>query len=384
MKILLAPDSFKGSMTSIEIIDYLERAARQNFNPIEIVKVPIADGGEGTVDALTVLKGGEYRWVEVTGPLGEKVKAKYGIIEDKTAVIEMAQASGLPLIAPCDRNPLLTTTYGTGEIIKAALDEGIREFIIGIGGSATNDGGIGAAQALGIRFLDSKGNEVGFGGRELSRIKHINMENLDPRIKESSIVVICDVNNPLTGDKGATAVFGPQKGATEDMLLVLEKGMKNYAEVIRTQLGIDVDRIPGSGAAGGLGAAFICFLGAELKPGIDTILDFANFEQLLTDVDLVITGEGRIDGQSLFGKVPVGIARRCKKHGVKVVVIAGSMGDGAQAVYEYGIESIMTIINKDMSLEEAISRSKELLMDAADRMFRLIKLGMQLRNTDND
>jgi len=442
MKILLAPDSFKGSMSSIEIIEYIEEVARQHFDPVEIVKVPIADGGEGTVDALTAAKGGQYKWTEVTGPLGGKVKAKYGIIdgrieaktpvkaeikceanisvkaeaksglkaetkseiksenkrvtksenksetktaaktaaktEAKTVVIEMAQASGLPLIAVAERNPLLTTTYGTGEMIKAALDEGIREFIIGIGGSATNDGGIGAAQALGIKFSDSKGREVGFGGRELSRIKHINADNLDPRIKESNITVICDVNNPLTGDRGATAVFGPQKGATKDMLLLLENGMKNYAEVISKYFGVDVDKIPGSGAAGGLGAALICFLGAELKPGIDTITDFVEFEKLLTGVDLVITGEGRIDGQSVFGKVPVGIARRCKKHGVKVVVITGSMGDKAQDVYEYGIESIMTTINKDMNLNEAMSRSKELLMDAADRMFRLIKLGMKL------
>lgn len=383
MKILLAPDSFKGSMSSMEIIDYIEEVARQHFDPIEIVKVPIADGGEGTVDALTTAKGGRYKWVEVTGPLGEVVKAKYGIIDGEnvtgTAIIEMAQASGLPLIAPAERNPLLTTTYGTGEMIKAALDEGIREFIIGIGGSATNDGGIGAAQALGIQFLNSKGKEVGFGGGELSKIKHINIENLDPRIKKSKITVICDVNNQLIGEKGATAVFGPQKGATGDMLKTLENGMKNYAEVIFKHFGIDVDKIPGSGAAGGLGAALICFFGAELKSGIDTILDFVEFEKLLNGIDLVITGEGRIDGQSVFGKVPVGIARLCKKYGIKVVAIVGSMGDKAQDVYEYGIESIMTTINKDMSLDEAMSRSKELLMDAVDRMFRLIKLGIEIK-----
>lgn len=311
------------------------------------------------------------------------VKAKYGIIDGEnvtgTAIIEMAQASGLPLIAPAERNPLLTTTYGTGEMIKAALDEGIREFIIGIGGSATNDGGIGAAQALGIQFLNSKGKEVGFGGGELSKIKHINIENLDPRIKKSKITVICDVNNQLIGEKGATAVFGPQKGATGDMLKTLENGMKNYAEVIFKHFGIDVDKIPGSGATGGLGAALICFFGAELKSGIDTILDFVEFEKLLNGIDLVITGEGRIDGQSVFGKVPVGIARLCKKYGIKVVAIVGSMGDKAQDVYEYGIESIMTTINKDMSLDEAMSRSKELLMDAVDRMFRLIKLGIEIK-----
>ncbi|NLC68935.1 MAG: glycerate kinase [Clostridiaceae bacterium] len=387
MKILLAPDSFKGSMTSMEVIDCLERVARRHFDPVEIVKVPVADGGEGTVDALVAIKGGEYRYIEVTGPLGDKVKVKYGIIESgivqdnekKTAVIEMAQASGLPLLAPPERNPLLTTTYGTGEIIKDALDLGIRDFIIGIGGSATNDGGIGAAQALGVRFTDSEGNDVGYGGRELSRIRRIDIENRDKRLGESNIIVICDVNNPLTGDKGATMVFGPQKGATPEMLAILEEGMKNYARVIRNQLGIDVDKIPGSGAAGGLGAALVCFLGAQLKPGIDTILDFADFERLLEDVDLVITGEGRIDRQSVFGKVPVGIAKRCKNQGVKVVAIAGSMGEGAQEVYKYGIESIMPIVNKDMCLDEAISRAGELLEDAADRMFRLVKLGMDMK-----
>lgn len=382
MKILLAPDSFKGSMSSIEVIDCIEEVAKVHFDPIEIIKVPIADGGEGTIEALVTVKNGEYKQVEVKGPLGETVKAKYGVITERdgisTAVIEMAQASGLPLIEPAKRNPLLTTTYGTGEIIKAALDEGIRDFIIGIGGSATNDGGIGAAQALGIQFLNSEGIDVGLGGKELLKIRDINMDSIDHRIKESKITVICDVINPLTGVYGATSIFGPQKGATEEMLHILEEGMKNYAKVILETLGIDMNKVPGSGAAGGLGAALTGFFKGELKPGIDTILEFIEFDKLLQGVDFVITGEGKIDGQSVYGKVPVGIAKLCKKHRVKVVAITGAMGDGAQDLYRYGIESIMTTINKDMDLHEAMLRAKELLKNSADRMFRFIKLGMDL------
>lgn len=379
MKILLAPDSFKGTMTSIEVINYLEEAARRHFDNLEVVKVPIADGGEGTIDSLVLATGGEYRWKWVIGPLGSPVNAKYGVIDGKTAVIEMAQTSGLPLLQVHERNPMLTTTYGTGQLIKAALDEGMREFIIGIGGSATNDGGIGAAQALGVRFLDNEGNDVGFGGQNLSKIHTIVTEEMDPRIKESKITVICDVSNPLTGPHGATAIYGPQKGATEEMLKALEEGMKNYEEVIKRCTGKDIGSAPGAGAAGGLGAALMCFFGAELKAGIDTVLDFVGFDSLLEGVDLVVTGEGKIDGQSVFGKVPVGVAKRCKSRGVKVVAIVGSMGPDAIKVYNHGISSIMTTINRDMPLEEALSNAVELMKDAADRMFRFIKLGMDIR-----
>jgi len=264
-------------------------------------------------------------------------------------------------------------------LIKAALDEGIREFIIGIGGSATNDGGIGAAQALGVRFLDSRGNDVGFGGQHLARICTIDAEAMDPRIKGSKITVICDVSNPLTGPNGATAVYGPQKGASEEMLKALEEGMKNYEEVIKRFSGKDIGSTPGAGAAGGLGAALMCFFGASLKPGIDTVLDYVGFDRLLEGVDLVVTGEGRIDGQSVFGKVPVGIAQRCKSKGVKVAAIVGSIGPEAWKVYDHGIFSIMPTVNRDMSLEEALNNAVDLLKDAADRMFRFIRLGMDLR-----
>ena len=378
MKILLAPDSFKGTISSIDAINYLEDAAKRHFSDLEIVRVPIADGGEGTVDAIIEATGGEYRYLDVTGPIGKKVKAKYGIINGRIAVIEMAQASGLPLLKPEERNPMITTTYGTGELIKATLDEGIRDIFIGIGGSATNDGGIGAMQALGVEFLDENGRNVGFGGGVLSNIERISTLNLDPRIKECRITVICDVSNPLTGERGATAVYGPQKGASADMLDQLEKGMVHYAGLVKRQFGLDFDQIPGAGAAGGLGAALVGFLGAVLKPGIETILDLVDFDRLLEGVDLVVTGEGRIDGQTAYGKVPVGIARRCMKIGVKVVAITGCMGEGAQKVYECGIESIMTTINRDMTLEYALDNAEKLFRDAADRMFRFIKVGMEI------
>ena len=380
MKIVLAPDSFKGTLSSMEIIDHLERAARACFDPVEIVKVPIADGGEGTVDALVKATNGEYRPVEVMGPLQDQlVMAKYGIINGRTADMEMSEASGLTLLKS-ERDPLKTTTYGTGQMIKAALDEGIRDIIIGIGGSATNDGGIGACQALGIRFLDGEGREVGFGGQELSRIKEILVEDLDDRIKESTITVICDVNNPLVGPNGATAIYGPQKGVTDASFPILEAGMENYQALIKEATGLDMAQIPGSGAAGGLGAALVAFLGGTLKPGIQAILDYVDFDNLIRDADLVVTGEGSMDGQSVYGKVPVGVAQRCKPFNIPVVAVVGGMGPGAEKVYDYGIDSIITTVNGPMELDEALSRADELMADAAERLFRFIRVGMGINN----
>ena len=380
MKIILAPDSFKGNFSSQEIIQHLEEAARRIFDDLEIIKLPIADGGEGTVECLVTAFNGEYKTVKVMGPLKEMcVEAQYGIINGKTSVIEMAQASGLPLIPGHKKDPLNTTTYGTGEIIKSALDEGIRDFMIGIGGSATNDGGIGAAQALGVEFLDENNCRVGFGGKELGRIKRIVLDNVDPRIKESTITVICDVTNPLTGPNGATAVYGPQKGVDDSTFDILESGMISYERLIKETTGKDMSLIPGSGAAGGLGAALVAFFDAALKPGVDTILDYVGFEDLLDGVDFVVTGEGRIDGQSVYGKVPVGLAKRCMTKGVKVIAIVGGMGPEIEKVYDYGIYSIMPTVNTAMPLDEAIARGRELLIDAADRMFRFIKLGMMVK-----
>jgi glycerate kinase len=378
MKIMIAPDSFKGSLSSEKIIHCIEETAYKHFNDLEIVRVPIADGGEGTVDSIVAAVGGVYRKIEVMGPIGKKIIAKYGIINNDTAVIEMAEASGLTLISEAERNPLITTTYGTGEIIKDALDNGIRKIIIGIGGSATNDGGIGAAQALGIQFFDSNEDEVGFGGGELGKIAHISTRFLDKRIKECDITVICDVSNTLTGERGATLVYGPQKGGTSEMLSIIEAGMKSYSAIINKELGIDVDSIPGSGAAGGLGASLVVFFGAMLKPGIETILNILNFDKLLEGVDLVVTGEGRIDGQSIYGKVPIGIAKYCSKKNIRVAAIVGSMGKDCNMVYDFGIDSIITTINRDMTISEAISSAEVLLKDAADRMFRFIKIGIDI------
>ncbi len=378
MKILLAPDSFKGSLSSSEAIALLEAAAKKVFPSVEIVKLPIADGGEGTVEALVTVLNGDYRRLTVTGPLGEKVEAKYGVM-GQTAVIEMAQASGLTLVGQ-ERNPLKATTYGTGELIKAALDEGLRSFVIGIGGSATNDGGIGAMQALGVRFLDESGRDVGQGGQALAKISSIDVRGMDERIFESEIQVICDVENPLTGKNGATAIYGPQKGVTEDIYDVLENGMCNYARQVFKTITIDPDKIPGSGAAGGLGAALVSFCKAELRRGIDMMLDLADFDNLLKGVDLVVTGEGCIDGQSVNGKVPVGIAMRCKARNIPVVAIVGSMGEKSELVYDHGIMSIMTTVNRTMSLPQALAESKSLFEDAAFRMFSLIQLGFNMSN----
>jgi len=380
VKIILAPDSFKGTFSSLEVIQYLEEAAIRNLGQVDIIKVPIADGGEGTVDCLVAAANGEYRTVKVMGPLKQmRVEAKYGIINGKTAVIEMAQASGLPLVPVHKRDPLNATTYGTGQMIKAALDEGIRDFIIGIGGSATNDGGIGAAQALGVEFLDRDNHLIGFGGKELGRISRIVPDGIDPRIRESTITVICDVTNPLTGPNGATAVYGPQKGVDESSFDILETGMKNYERLIKEISGMDMSQIPGSGAAGGLGAALVAFFGAVLKPGIDTVLDYVDFDELLDGADFVVTGEGRIDGQSIYGKVPIGIAKRCMAKGIKVIAIVGGIGQKVEKVYDNGIYSIMPTVNAPMSLDEAMDRGEELLKDAADRMFKFIRLGMMLQ-----
>lgn len=382
MKILVAPDSFKGSLSSTEVIEIVERAIYRHFKDAEIIKLPIADGGEGTVEAITSMCAGEYRTAEVLDPLGRPIIATYGIINNgKTAVIEMAEASGIMLLSEDERNPLITTTYGTGELIEAALDEGIRDIIIGIGGSATNDGGIGAAAAVGVKFLDAQGDEVGHGGRELGKIKHIDISHIDPRLEECYIEVVCDVTNPLTGQDGATFVYGQQKGAREWELCSLEAGMKSYRALLGELTGEDIGGNAGAGAAGGLGVALLTFFGARLTPGIDAILDIVDFESLLDGVDLVITGEGNMDGQSIYGKVPVGIGRRCKKINIPVLAIAGGMGEGAQNVYDHGVDSVMVTVNKSMPLDEAMDNAQELLYDAVDRALRMILIGMHIEGS---
>lgn len=378
MRVLFASDSFKGTLTSETIVSILDREAKKVFPDCVTAGYPVADGGEGTVDAVITVTGGSYREVAVKGPLFEEAVATYGVFHGDSAIIEMAAASGLPMVPVEKRNPLYATTYGTGELIKDALDAGYRKLSIAIGGSATNDGGMGAMCALGIRFLDENGAELQGIGSDLAKVVDIDMSGLHPAMKEATIIVMCDVNNPLTGPDGATYTFGKQKGGTPEILAELEAGMKNYVAVIEKALGKDADHIAGAGAAGGLGAALCVFLNGTLKSGIETVLDLIEFDQKLEGVDLVITGEGRIDWQSAFGKVPSGIGMRCKNKGIPAVAIVGGMGDGADKIYEFGIDSIIPTINGAMEIEEAMERAEELYAGAAARLFRMIKVGMTM------
>lgn len=378
MKLLFASDSFKGTLSSEQIIKLLTDSANRIFPGCETMGVPIADGGEGTVDAVIAVTKGTMREVTVHGPLMEEAKASYGVFHGDSAIIEMAAASGLPMVPVEKRNPLYTTTYGTGELIKDALDAGYRKLSIAIGGSATNDGGMGAMRALGVRFLDASGKELMGFGEDLEKVADIDVSGLHSGVAEAEITVMCDVNNPLTGPDGATYTFGKQKGGTPEILDQMEAGMKQYASVILDKLGMDVDKIAGAGAAGGLGAALCVFLHAELKSGIETVLDLIDFDHLLEGTDLVVTGEGRIDWQSAFGKVPSGIGMRCKKKGVPAVAIVGGMGNGAEKIYEFGVESIIPTINGAMDISEALERAEELYAGAADRLFRMVKVGMQM------
>ncbi len=379
MKIILAPDSFKGTFSSMEVIQHLERGVTKYFPSAEIVKIPIADGGEGTVEAVLAAIGGERHEKMVTGPLGTMTRAKFAM-KDDLAIIEMAEASGLTLIREHEKNPMKTTSYGTGELILEALNLGAKEIIMGIGGSATNDGGIGMLQALGVEFEDEAGGGIGFGGAYLSRISKISIEKLDPRIKAVKVRVMCDVTNPLTGPLGATHIYGPQKGANAEQVVSLEAGMVHFESLLFKKFGVDVSKIPGSGAAGGLGAALVVFLAGHLSSGIETILDLVNFDQLVQEADLIITGEGRIDGQSIYGKVPTGIGKRCLDKKVKVIVLAGSVGIDADQVYDYGVDAIFSTIDRPMSFEEVIKNASTILETAIDRMLRIIKLGMGLES----
>lgn len=378
MRILFASDSFKGTISSEESITMLSEAAEKIFPGCETIGVPVADGGEGTVKAVVEAAKGTYRQRKVCGPLMEEIQAFYGVIREEAAVIEMAAASGLPLVPVNLRNPLNTSTYGTGQLIQDALDQGLKKLSIAIGGSATNDGGMGAMRALGIRFLDKNGRELPGMGRDLEKVADIDMSGLNPAVKKAEITVMCDVRNPLTGPDGAAYTFGRQKGGTPEILDRLEAGMKNYASVMKTKLGIDVEKTAGAGAAGGLGAALCGFLNADLRPGIETVLDLIDFDRLLEGTDLVITGEGCMDGQSVFGKAPSGIGQRCKARGIPAVAIVGAMDKGAEGIYNFGIESILTAVNKPMDIDQACARARELYIGAAERTFRMIRVGMRM------
>ena len=378
MKFLFASDSFKGTLTSDQTIELLTKAAEEVFGSCETSGVPVADGGEGTTDAVVKARSGEIITVPVHGPLMEMEQGFYGRLSDTEAILEMAAASGLPMVPEEKRNPLNTTTYGTGELLKAALDAGYTEIAIAIGGSATNDGGMGFASALGIRFLDQDGNVLEGRGENLEKVAHIDMSGLDPAVQKAHFTVMCDVTNPLCGPDGATYTFGKQKGGTPEILDRLEKGMQNYRDVIIREFGINPDEIQGSGAAGGLGAALKVFLHAEMKSGIETVLDLIDFDARLDGVDLVVTGEGRTDWQSCFGKVMQGVGDRSAKHQVPVAALCGGLGPDYEKIYAHGISSIMTTVDGPMPLKEALDNASELYYKGAIRMFRFLQTGMQM------
>lgn len=376
-RIVAAPDSFKGSLTAQEAAEALEAGIKRFDSSIEVEKVPMADGGEGTVQSMVDATEGRIISATVEGPMLNKVEAFYGILGDGgTAVIEMAAASGLPLVKPDERNPLIATTYGTGELIRHALDMGCRSIIIGIGGSATNDGGAGAMQALGAKFLDIEGNEIGLGGGSLGQLYKIETENMDARIREATITVACDVDNPLCGTNGASFVFGPQKGADSAMVEELDRNLAHYADLVESTLGVRIKDYPGAGAAGGLGGGLMAFAGATLKKGVDIVIETVKLEDRIKGADLVITGEGMMDFQTIYGKTPFGVAQAAKKRGIPVVAICGSIGKGAEVLYQNGFESIFSIVDSPMTLEEAMEKSGELLQNCSERVIRALSITM--------
>lgn len=379
MRFLFASDSFKGTLSSRQTAELLVQAAQEIFPGCECESVEVADGGEGTTDAVVAATGGRRVEVSAHGPLWEERTAFYGKLDEKRAVMEMASASGLPLVPEEQRNPWETTSYGTGEMIRDALDRGFRDISIAIGGSATNDGGMGCARALGVRFLDKTGKELSGCGKDLARVHRIDMSGLDTRVRECVFTVMCDVTNPLCGEQGATYTFGKQKGGTPEILKELEAGMQNYREILKQQFGVDMDTVAGAGAAGGLGAALMVFLDGSLKSGIETVLDLVGFDERLEGVSLVVTGEGAADWQSVYGKVMQGVGVRCKAKGIPAAAIVGSIGRGAEDIFDYGIDSIITTVNRPMPLSEALDRAGELYLSAARRLFRMLRAGQKMK-----
>jgi len=372
MNILIAPDSFKDSLSAQKAGEAIYNGITSMPGEWNIQILPMADGGEGTVDALINATNGNLHYTEVYDPLMRKVRAKYGILGDgKTAVIEMAAASGIELLNSEERNPWITSSFGTGQLISAALDKGCNRIIMGIGGSATNDGGIGMAQALGVIFLDKNGKPVGHGGGKLSKINRIEVQGMDPRITDCEIDIACDVTNPLTGLNGASMIYAPQKGADKEMVQKLDTNLKHFAKLVKEQLNKDVDTIPGAGAAGGLGAGFLAFTQAVLKPGFEIVRRETKLDDHIQWADLVITGEGKIDFQTQFGKTPMGVARVAKKYDKPVIAIAGTLGEGYQELYFLGFDSIVSIIDKPMSLQEALITAPQLLERSARSVIQL-------------
>lgn len=383
MRILLAPQALKGSLTAAQAAQAMIEGVQTVLPNAQIIALPIADGGEGTVEAMVAATDGTILPAKVTGPLGEPVAAFFGILgegagTEKTAVIEMAAASGLPLVPPERRDPCITTTWGTGELIRLALDHGCRRLLIGIGGSATNDGGAGMVQALGAQLLDEQGQELPRGGAALARLTRIVTETLDPRLRETVVQVACDVDNPLCGPTGATAIYGPQKGATPQMVQELDNALRHYATIIQRDLGVDVLDIPGGGAAGGLGAGLVAFLNAELLPGSRMVLDALQFDSLLASVDLVITAEGQLDAQTLRGKSVNAVATAARERSVPVIAVVGGVSDEEHMLYDMGIAAIVPLPPRPMTLNEAMASAASLMKRATERALRLIDIGSTL------
>ena len=379
MRIVVAPNAFKGSLSALEAASAIAEGIRIAAPDADLVLVPIADGGDGTVDALVAAMQGERRRLRVRGPLGNPVEAEYGLIDSgSTAVIEMAKAAGLALVPKEKRDPRITTTYGVGELLQQAYDAGARHFIVGIGGSATNDGGAGMAQALGYHLLDENGLELPPGGLAVRRLARIHVGGVHANWKEAKLNVACDVTNPLTGPRGASAVYGPQKGATAEMVAELDGALHHFAEIIRRDLGVDVEQLPGAGAAGGLGAGLVAFLGARLQPGAEMVMEALHLDERLTGAQLVITGEGRLDSQTArFGKGPAAVARHAKNAGIPVVAIGGSVADETELRLLFdGLEA--TVVEPS-SLEDAIAQAQPLLVRAATRLMWLVLAGRRLQ-----
>lgn len=376
MKIVIAPDSFKGSLNAVSVARAMETGVHKVDAGIRTQLIPMADGGEGTVEAIITALGGEIVPLKATGPLGNRIDSYYGILPDRTtAVIELAAASGLSLVSVGERNPSLTTSYGFGELIRQALDAGARKLILGIGGSATNDGGAGMIRALGAKLCDKDGKEIGQGGGCLAEISQIDIAGLDDRLSHTEILVACDVTNTLCGPQGASAVYGPQKGATPQMITQLDRNLYRFSKCINKSTGRQVREVPGAGAAGGVGAALIGLLNTNLLPGAQIIMDMIDMDRMLDGADLVLTGEGRTDKQTQYGKVPMAIALEAVKHHVPVVCLSGEITEDAESLYKFGFSGIYSIIEGPISLEEAMLNTKPLLERASERIVRLFNAG---------
>ncbi|MDR2669168.1 MAG: glycerate kinase [Desulfovibrio sp.] len=373
MRIVVAPDSYKGSISAFGVAEAVKEGILRVFGQAEVVMLPVADGGEGTVEALVGATKGEFRTDTVSGPLGEPVEAVWGILGDgRTAVIEMAAASGLPLLAPERRDPLRASTYGTGQLVRRVLDAGLPRLIMGVGGSATNDGGAGFISALGARFLDAGGNLLPPGGAALARLHAVDLSDLDPRLAGLEILVACDVDNPLCGPHGASAVFGPQKGATPAAAEELDAALRNYGNIVAAAVDRQIAAAPGAGAAGGLGAGLLFFTSARLRPGVEIVLEALDFASAVSTASLVITGEGRSDFQTAFGKAPVGVAKAAARYGVPVICLSGGLGDGYRDVYAQGISAVFACPSRPMTLQECMDAGREQVSDAAERLCRVL------------